>query len=86
VSVGWDSTPWGGYTSGKTWYLNPLNYKTLLENAREIILGRRDTGRIDGQIVLLDNIAEYGEGHYIFPTEQYGFGHYNAIREVFTGR
>ncbi len=86
VSVGWDSTPWGGYTSDKTWYLNTKNYKTLLENAREIILERSSTGRIDSQIVLLDNIAEFGEGHYIFPTEQYGFGHYNAIREVFADK
>lgn len=84
VSVGWDSAPWGGYTSTKSWYLHPDSFKSLLGDARDIILERKPDNRIDGRIVLLDNMAEYGEGHYLIPTEQYGFGHFNAIREVFS--
>jgi len=33
---------------------------------------------------MLDNLNEWGEGHYILPHREYGFGYLEAIREVFT--
>jgi hypothetical protein len=39
-------------------------------------LGRR--------MVMIDNWNEWGEGHYIMPHRQHGFGYLDAIRAVFT--
>lgn len=33
--------------------------------------------------MLLDNWNEFGEGHYLFPTREFGFGYLDAVREVF---
>ena len=38
---------------------------------------------LEQRMILIDNWNEYGEGHYIFPTHQFGFGYLDAIREVF---
>jgi hypothetical protein len=35
-------------------------------------------------MVLLDNWNEFGEGHYIAPHRQYGFGYLDAVRAAFT--
>ncbi len=82
VSMGWDSTPWNGFVTKKTWRLTPDNFAQALRNAKHIIGERED--RIDSKMVLIDNLAEYGEGHYIFPTEEYGFGYFNGIRKLFS--
>ena len=39
-------------------------------------LGRR--------MIVLDNWNEWGEGHYIAPHADAGFGYLKAVREVFT--
>lgn len=82
TSMGWDSSPWGGFVSDKTWRLTPEGYKTVLENAKSTMAAKPGDGN-DTKMMLLDNWNEYGEGHYIFPTEYYGFGYVNAVREVF---
>lgn len=82
ASMGWDSTPWGGFVSTKTWRLSPGSFEILLGNAKAK-MSSRDSGGLDSRMMLLDNWNEYGEGHYIFPTEYYGFGYVNAVREVF---
>jgi hypothetical protein len=33
--------------------------------------------------VLLDNWNEFGEGHYLMPTREHGFGYLEAVRRVF---
>jgi hypothetical protein len=35
-------------------------------------------------MLLIDNWNEWGEGHYIAPCEQFGFGYLDAVRETFT--
>jgi len=82
TSMGWDSTPWGGFVTDKTWRLTPESYKTVLENAKNTMTAKPGDG-LDTKIMLLDNWNEFGEGHYIFPTEYYGFGYVNAVRETF---
>lgn len=46
-----------------------------MQTLPESSLGRR--------MVLLDNWNEFGEGHYIAPHRQYGFGYLDAVRNVF---
>ena len=35
-------------------------------------------------MLLLDNWNEWGEGHYIAPYREYGFGYLDAVRKVFS--
>jgi hypothetical protein len=35
-------------------------------------------------MILLDNWNEWGEGHYIAPYREYGFGYLDAVRDVFS--
>ena len=82
-SMGWDSSPWGGMTSSIKWRLTPDEFQTVLQNAKEM-MDTRITGSLENRVVLLDNWNEYGEGHYIFPTRQFGFGYLDAVRKVFS--
>ncbi len=80
LTVGW--TGWGDEASSK-WRLPPAQFKTLCEKAKAFIskLPRNELG---SRMILIDNWNEYGEGHWIAPTFDYGFGHLDAIRDVFT--
>lgn len=82
ASMGWDSTPWGGFTSTRTWRLKPTEFQTVLQNAKTTMEAREGYG-LDRRMILLDNWNEYGEGHYIFPTQQYGVGYLDAVKKVF---
>jgi len=37
---------------------------------------------LESHILFIDNWDEFGEGHYIYPTEQYGFGYLNSIKQT----
>ncbi len=82
LSMGWDSEPWKFAQTRVQWRLTPGEYLTLCRRATEVILKRSGTD-LASRLVLLDNWNEYGEGHYIFPTQQYRFGYLDAVREVF---
>jgi hypothetical protein len=82
VSMGWDATPW--QPSDKMhWQLPPPDFKTLCQKVKSFMatLPEKNLGR---RMLLLDNWNEWGEGHYIAPCQQYGFGYLDAVREVFT--
>ncbi len=81
ISVGWDSEPWGfTYYKGQ-WTLTPDYFRQLCERAKRYNLENPDPV---SNLILIDNWNEFGEGHYIFPTRQYGFGHLTAIRNTFS--
>ncbi len=82
VSMGWDSSPWGNFVSARKWRLHPSKFEELSVHAKERMDSRPDD-RLDSKIFLVDNWNEFGEGHYIMPTEQYGFGYLHAIKSVF---
>ena len=81
VSMGWDSTPW--HPSFSIWRLPPKDFRTACERAKAFMdsLPEDELGR---RLVLLDNWNEFGEGHYIAPHRQYGFGYLDAVRSVFS--
>ena len=77
ISTGWDSRPWHGDRStviyGRT---VPLFHK-LCEEAR----GFADAhGK---RLIALGPLNEWGEGSYIEPCKEFGFGMYEAVRDVF---
>ncbi len=39
---------------------------------------------LGSRMLLLDNWNEWGEGHYLAPYQEYGFGYLDAVRKVFT--
>ncbi|WP_339204168.1 discoidin domain-containing protein [Paenibacillus sp. FSL K6-3182] len=81
VSSGWDARPWG--TSAPVWEIPPNLYEGLLDEAKTRMNSKSD-GNLGGRLLLLDNWNEYAEGHYIAPTEKYGFDYINAIRRIFS--
>jgi hypothetical protein len=83
VSMGWDSEPWGSTYYKGQWFIEPAIFRDLCSRAKVFTDGGMVPGPFSG-MVLLDNWNEYGEGHYIFPTEQFGFGYLDAVREVFS--
>jgi hypothetical protein len=78
--MGWDDRPWKPYGAPKGWFLEPSSYKIVCQKAKAFS-DRNSTTR---KIIMLDNWNEFGEGHYIAPTQQFGFSFLDAIREVFT--
>lgn len=82
LSMGWDSQPWYFSQTRTQWRLRPDEFKELCQRAK-VVLGQRTSGGLESRLVLLDNWNEFGEGHYIFPAREHGFGYLNAVREVF---
>lgn len=78
LSMGWT----GWRDEGSIWKLPPKDFQTLCEKAKEFIktLPQDELGC---RMILIDNWNEWGEGHYIMPYREYGFGYLDAIRNVF---
>ncbi|MBP2355941.1 hypothetical protein JOF29_007051 [Kribbella aluminosa] len=88
-SVSWDSRSWyPAATPGKFLYVHtPPQFEEVLKWARDTYLGGvagNKTGSITERMLLVDNFAEYGEGHSIAPSPLYGFAYLEAIRKTFT--
>jgi hypothetical protein len=82
LSMGWDSAPWGFSQTRIQWRLAPAEFRDLAERAKAL-LRERDAATLAGRLVLLDNWNEYGEGHYLMPTREHGFGYLAAVRGAF---
>lgn len=77
------SQAWSGWNDeGTIWKIPPAEFKTLLQQAKDYIANfpAQELGR---KLLILDNWNEWGEGHYIAPYREYGFGYLDAVREVF---
>lgn len=74
VTTGWDDRPWknGREIHGRT---VPL-FRQILNDYKEFAA---ETGI---KRVMLGPMTEWGEGSYIEPNREYGFGMYEAIRET----
>jgi hypothetical protein len=81
LSMGWDSTPW--HPSYSKWRLPPADFETLCRRGKAF-MDRLPESSLGRKLVLLDNWNEFGEGHYIAPHRQYGFGYLDAVRSAFT--
>lgn len=77
------SQAWSGWADeGTIWKIPPRDYETLLRKAKEFI-GGLPKSELGSRMLLLDNWNEWGEGHYIAPYREYGFGYLDAVRRVF---
>jgi hypothetical protein len=81
---GWDSRPWHGPGARVRTGKHPDKFRAMLANAREFVdsAGRRlPAGQ---KIVFVEAWNEFGEGDYIEPHREFGFGYLDAIRDVFS--
>ena len=77
------SQAWSGWRDeGSVWKIPPDGFATLLRQAKAFT-GTLPEGALGRRMLLLDNWNEWGEGHYIAPYREYGFGYLDAVREVF---
>lgn len=88
ITMGFDRDPWDkkyfGTTGwrGVSWRMTPDGYEN---EALQIKAWMDNDGEgLARRLVLLGAWDEFGEGHYICPTEEYGYGYLDAIRSVFT--
>ncbi len=79
---GWDSRPWHGPDARVRTGRTPEKFKTMLQYAKEFVEKRTPDAK--PKMVLVEAWNELGEGDYTEPHKQFGFGHLDAIRQVFT--
>ncbi len=78
------SQAWSGWRDeGSIWKIPPREFETLLRQAKDFI-ATLPAGELGSRMLLLDNWNEWGEGHYIAPYREYGFGYLDAVRKVFS--
>jgi len=78
------SQAWSGWKDeGSIWKIPTVEYETLLRQARGFV-EKLSQDQLSGRMLLLDNWNEWGEGHYLLPYTEYGFGYLDAIRKVFS--
>jgi Concanavalin A-like lectin/glucanases superfamily/Glycosyltransferase WbsX len=77
------SQAWSGWRDeGSIWKIPPTEFEDLLRQAKDFI-GTLPSEELGSQMLILDNWNEWGEGHYIAPYREYGFGYVDAVRNVF---
>ncbi|MHB8901261.1 MAG: LamG-like jellyroll fold domain-containing protein [Thermoguttaceae bacterium] len=76
------SQAWSGWRDeGSIWKIPPADYAGLLRQARDFV-ATLPKDQLGSRMLLLDNWNEWGEGHYIAPYREYGFGYLDAVRRV----
>ncbi|HEY3323570.1 MAG TPA: LamG-like jellyroll fold domain-containing protein [Planctomycetota bacterium] len=77
------SQAWSGWRDeGSIWKIPPTDFETLLRQAKDFT-ATLPKEQLGSRMLLLDNWNEWGEGHYILPYREYGFGYLDAVRKVF---
>jgi hypothetical protein len=77
------SQAWSGWRDeGSIWKIPPRDFETLLRKAQAFVATLPST-ELGSRMLLLDNWNEWGEGHYLAPYREYGFGYLDAVRSVF---
>jgi hypothetical protein len=78
------SQAWSGWQDeGSIWKIPPPDFESLLRKASQFI-GTLPASELGHRMLLLDNWNEWGEGHYLAPYREFGFGYLDAVRTVFT--
>jgi hypothetical protein len=79
VSQGWS----GWNDEGTIWQLPPDQFEVLLRRAGDF-MATLPAEELGSRMLLLDNWNEWGEGHYLAPYQEYGFGYLDAVRKALT--
>lgn len=84
--MGWEASPWNGkqVTRKEQCWDSKEEYKSLALWMRDEFLPSQPINSLGRNMMLLDSWNEFGEGHFIMPSEVAGFDYLDALREVFT--
>jgi len=82
LSIGWDPSGLGCTEGGDGW-LSPLDYKSLATWIKDEFINKLPDGSLGRRMIMIDNWNEFGEGHFIMPSNLAGFGYLDALRDVF---
>lgn len=86
ICGGWDSRPWHGDHQFVRYDRTPALLAAHLRDARAFVEERTRSAPASVQpVVLIEAWNEFGEGSYIEPHAEFGFGYLDAVREVFGG-
>lgn len=83
VCGGWDSRPWHGENNLVRYGRTPALFRQHLTDAKQFLANQRNASPVRN-FVLIEAWNEWGEGSYIEPHQEFGFGYLDAIRDVFT--
>ncbi|HWH71983.1 MAG TPA: glycoside hydrolase family 99-like domain-containing protein, partial [Candidatus Sulfotelmatobacter sp.] len=83
ICGGWDSRPWHGDKNLVRFGRTPELFKRHLLDAKNLLQAPPSKSVLPNHI-LIEAWNEWGEGSYIEPHSQFGFGYLDAIRDVFT--
>lgn len=76
VDSGWDSRPWHSYRGATVWGRTVALFEEWLRRGRDFCLQN------DIPMLVLGPGNEWGEGSYLEPCTEFGFGMYEAVRRV----
>lgn len=82
LSVGWDERPWNP-NDPQHWRIPPSDFKAMCIQAKSLML-QLPSQELGSKMLIIGSWNEWGEGHYIAPCKQNGFGYLDAIRDVFS--
>ena len=78
---GWDSRPWAGPNAMRRTGKAPWKFEQMLKLAKDF--ADVESAHDARKVVLVEAWNELGEGDFIEPHRQWGFGYLDAIRRVF---
>lgn len=81
LSMGWHTQPWGGTEAN---WASPEEFEDLSCWVRDELIPSTDSNSLGRRLIMLDNWNEFGEGHFMMPSNLYGFGYLDALRKVFS--
>ncbi|MFQ6133884.1 MAG: glycoside hydrolase family 99-like domain-containing protein [Armatimonadota bacterium] len=82
LSGGWDSRPWHHEKALVRYGLDPTNFEAHCRDAKRLLDEREQEPKL--KMCFLEAWNEFGEGSYVEPHRQFGFGYLDALRRVFT--
>lgn len=83
VCGGWDSRPWHGENNFIRYDRTPELFRQHLLDARQFVETNAGNPRVRNWLIL-EAWNEWGEGSYVEPHTEYGFGYLDAIRTAMT--
>ncbi len=85
IGPGWDNASWTGRNDkpGGGW-CTPEQFQELAKWVRDKFMPDCPADSLSKRLLMLDNWCEFGEGHFLMPSNLHGFGYLDAIRTVFT--
>ena len=81
ATVGFDYYPF--FNSNSNPLISNEDFRLILTSLRDRFMTQFSASSLQSRILMIDNLNELSEGHFITPTEMNGFGYFDVIREVF---